>query len=78
MIKKFLTTVFILVTMFFCADAQTGTWSGKLDVNGTMLTLVFHLDDENPTVDSPDQGAEGIPIQIKRSGAGKIDIRMGI
>lgn len=76
MIKKFLTAVFILVTMFFCADAQTGTWSGKLDVNGTMLTLVFHLDDENPTVDSPDQGAEGIPIQIERSGAGKIDIRI--
>ena len=38
------------------ANAQTGTWSGKLDVQGNKLSLVFHLDDDNPTMDSPDQG----------------------
>lgn len=56
--------------------AQTGAWSGKLDVQGTRLSIVFHLDDENPTMDSPDQGAKGIPIQIERKGAGSISIRI--
>ena len=52
------------------ADAQTGTWSGKLDVQGIPLSIVFHLDGENPTADSPDQGAEGIPIQVEKGMAG--------
>lgn len=56
--------------------AQSGIWSGKLDVQGAKLSLVFHLDDDKPTMDSPDQGAKGIPIQVERKGFGKIDIRI--
>ena len=56
--------------------AQTGTWSGKLDVQGTKLSLVFHLDDPNPTMDSPDQGAKGIPIQVTRTESGNITIKV--
>jgi len=41
-----------------------GTWSGKLQVMGSSLTLVFHLEpsdgDVAITLDSPDQGATGI------------------
>lgn len=58
------------------ADAQTGTWSGKLDVQGKGLSLVFHLDEENPTMDSPDQGAKGIPVQLERKAGGNISIRI--
>ena len=58
------------------ADAQTGTWSGKLDVQGTTLSLVFHLDGDRPTMDSPDQGAKGIPIQVEKADAGKIIVRI--
>ena len=58
------------------ANAQTGTWSGKLDVQGTKLSLVFHLDKENPTADSPDQGAKGIPIQVERKAFGGITIKI--
>ena len=58
------------------ADAQTGTWSGKLDVQGKGLSLVFHLDEENPTMDSPDQGAKGIPVQLERKAGGSISIRI--
>ena len=58
------------------ANAQTGTWSGKLDIQGTKLPLVFHLDGDNPTVDSPDQGAKGIPIQIERKSFGGIEIKI--
>lgn len=69
--------VFITITAMLCyvaAYAQTGTWSGKIDVQGTELSLVFHLDGEKPTMDSPDQGARGIPIQIVPSGLGKVKI----
>lgn len=48
------------------AFSQTGAWSGDLEVQGTKLPLVFHLDDDNPTMDSPAQGAKGIPIQLAR------------
>ena len=74
---KYVLTFFIAMILFaFQANAQTGTWSGKLDVQGTKLSLVFHLDDDNPTMDSPDQGVKGIPIQIERNGMGGITIRI--
>jgi len=44
----------------------TGDWQGTLDVNGTELHLVLHvIKDDNglrATLDSPDQGANGIPV----------------
>lgn len=58
------------------ADAQTGTWSGSLDVQGTKLPLVFHLDEANPTVDSPNQGAKGIPVQVERTDGGGLVVRI--
>ena len=51
-------------------------WSGKLDVQGTKISLVFHLDEENPTIDSPDQGAKGIPIEVTRTATGSITIKV--
>lgn len=59
------------------ASAQTGTWSGNLDVDGMKLTLVFHFDGE-PTMDSPDQGARGIKIQVERNEMGKITINIPV
>ncbi|MDE6702393.1 MAG: alpha/beta hydrolase [Muribaculaceae bacterium] len=58
------------------ANAQTGTWSGNLEVQGMKLPLVVHLDDENPTIDSPAQGAKGIPIQISRTAPDEITIKI--
>lgn len=76
MIRRSLVVVIILLSAISFAEAQTGTWSGKLDVQGTKLSLVFHLDGDRPTMDSPDQGTKGIPIQVERSGAGKIIIKI--
>ncbi len=64
----------ILLSVSILAYAQTGTWSGKLDVQGTMLSLVFHLDGDNPSMDSPDQGAKGIPIQVSRPASNSIKV----
>ena len=66
----------LLLSVISLADAQTGTWSGKLDVQGTTLSLVFHLDGDKPTMDSPDQGAKGIPIQVEKAEVGKIIVRI--
>lgn len=76
MIRKIFAAVILSLCIRMTADAQTGIWSGKLDVQGTELSLVFHLDDENPTVDSPDQGVRGIPAQMERGEGGKITVRM--
>lgn len=54
------------------ASAQTGTWSGTIETQGVKLPLVFHLDDEAPAMDSPNQGAKGIPVQIERTVMGKL------
>ena len=70
--KKIISIACILLAT--SAYAQTGTWSGSLDLQGTKLSLVFHLDGEKPTMDSPDQGARGIPMQYELDNIGKIKI----
>ena len=64
MTKRLLTISIMLLAAMTFAKGQTGTWSGKLDVQGTKLSLVFHLDGDQPTMDSPDQGAKGIADRI--------------
>ena len=44
MIKKILISTIILLYAISNANAQTGIWSGKLDIQGTKLSLVFNLD----------------------------------
>ncbi len=61
---------FILITLWTCtAGAQdiTGAWYGTLKVQGMQLRLVFHIiktdtGEYSATMDSPDQGAKGIPV----------------
>ena len=74
--KKILAVALLLLSAAFLANAQTGNWSGKLDVQGTPLTIVFHLDGDEPTMDSPDQAAQGIPVQIERTAVGGITIKI--
>ena len=74
--KKYIISAILLFSIALFSHAQTGTWSGKLDVQGTKISLVFHLDEENPTIDSPDQGAKGIPIEVTRTATGSITIKV--
>jgi len=74
--KKYIISAALLFSIALFSHAQTGTWSGKLDVQGTKISLVFHLDEENPTMDSPDQGAKGIPIEVTRTATGSITIKV--
>ena len=72
--------VIVIVILLFAAAgvslAQTGTWSGKLDIQGMKLAVVLHLDPENPTMDSPDQGVKGIPVQVTRTAAGNLTVKI--
>lgn len=72
--KKLLLLIGNIVIGIFIANCQTGVWSGNLDLQGTKLPIVFHLDENDPTVDSPAQGAKGIPIQINKAESYTISI----
>ena len=74
--RKSLATISLLLAVLFTAGAQTGTWSGSIEVQGMKLPLVFHLNEEKPTMDSPDQGARGIPVQVERTAIGGVTIQI--
>ena len=71
---KKLFLLFILCLSTIAIKAQSGevkgTWSGKLNVFGNELTLVFHLDSAKCTLDSPDQGVKGVPAKLETTAAG--------
>ena len=57
-----------------------GDWEGVLNAGGVALRAVFHIvtfeDGMTATMDSPDQGARGVPVgAVTRSGA-KLDLEM--
>ncbi|MDL5514877.1 alpha/beta fold hydrolase [Arenibacter sp. M-2] len=56
----------ILTTLAIHGQDITGQWHGTLDVQGTQLNLVFKISKidsgYSSTMDSPDQGAYGIPV----------------
>ena len=59
------TFIFLLFTFNTYSQSIKGTWRGELSISGMTLPLVFHVDStENgliSTMDSPSQGAKGIP-----------------
>lgn len=42
----------------------TGDWHGSLDLGAASLRLVLHITPDGATMDSPDQGAKDIPMDI--------------
>jgi uncharacterized protein len=75
--KKYLLVLLAtIVTLGNCLAQQNlqtiaGSWNGTLNIGSTKLRLVFHIS-TNPdgtltaTMDSPDQGAKGIPVTSAR------------
>lgn len=64
--KIYLTALLILSVIYGFSQDFIGTWNGTLKVQGISLRIVFHIEKENAvykaTMDSPDQGAKGIPM----------------
>ena len=61
----FLINLLVVINLSFSQDIA-GQWNGVLDVDGTQLRLIFHIqksgENYSATMDSPDQKAEGIPM----------------
>ena len=73
--KKILAISLLLTVSALCrAQLPTGSWSGSLEVQGVSLALVFHLSDDKATLDVPDQGAKGIPVQAALTPLGALHI----
>jgi len=66
--RKFLLLFLLLAAHMAGLLAQdvSGDWHGALDINGMKLRLVFHIERDGEgyiaSMDSPDQGAKGIPM----------------
>lgn len=64
--KNLLLSLLMLTTTMIFGQDITGDWNGLLKVSGMQMCLVFHITkigtDFNATMDSPDQGAKGIPM----------------
>lgn len=65
----FITFIFLALPLFAQQKDLTGIWTGKLSLPGSIeLTIVFNLSKNDSgiyssTLDSPDQGAKGIPTE---------------
>lgn len=82
MVKKIITFIVGLVCLLISSlEAQdiTGGWNGVLEVMGTQVTLVFHIQETDSgytaTFDSPDQGAMGIPFNAVEYNDDKLILR---
>lgn len=64
--KIILTILTSLISLTFFGQEITGQWNGILKVPGAQLRLVFNIEKTangiSATMDSPDQGAKGIPV----------------
>ena len=83
--RAFFTILFILVALLGRAQVNLdttlmGSWSGKLDLGTASLSLVLHLEQADGRVkamiDSPDQGAKGIPALLEYLSADSLSVKI--
>lgn len=73
--KSIITTLFTLLSSI-AINAQEGTWSGELNVQGMKLPLLFHFSDNECTMDSPSQGVKGIKTEWTRKDDGSVFVNI--
>ena len=56
------------------AQGISGVWNGELNLGTTKLAIVFHFEDGKCTMDSPDQGAFGIPADVEFISADSVSV----
>lgn len=71
--KKFITAL-LFATSFLGANAQEGTWSGELEVQGIKLPLVFNFNADDCTIDSPSHGIKGLKAEKSYTADGKLKV----
>lgn len=64
--KKIFLFILLIIPMLVNAQGINGAWKGLLEAGPAKLNIVFHINaDKSVTMDSPDQGAMGIPTEVK-------------
>jgi len=83
--KNLFVLMMLLLTNSLMAQDVTGDWDGTLNIQGMSLKIIFHItadgDKLSATMDSPDQGAKGIPTDETTFENGTLTIvaqKMGI
>ena len=75
--KRVMTILLPLISATSFAQGLSGSWKGVLDAGTARLTLVFHMNsDKTVTMDSPDQGAMGIPTTVKYFGTDSLCVEV--
>ena len=75
--RKVVTLFLSSLSVVSFAQDLTGSWKGVLDAGLAKLNLVFHFNgDKTVTMDSPDQGAMGIPTTVKYLSADSLCVEM--
>lgn len=76
--KKILLLLVFSVSCSSIAQDITGQWHGLLEISGSPLRLVLNIEKSDSgyssTLDSPDQGAKGIPVDTTTFADGQLDI----
>ncbi len=75
--RLFMASCMATLTVFGMA-AQSGSWKGELNVGGTTLPVVFNFSAEGCTLDSPAQGAKGIPAKWTPDASGIVSIQIPV
>ena len=74
--KKIIAGLCLAFITSISASAQTGTWTGRLNVQGTELALTFNIGEASATLDVPDQGAKNIPVEVSRGETGTLKLNI--
>lgn len=58
--------VFVVLVCSIISYAQeiNGTWHGSLDINGQKIRVAFHVSKDGGTMDIPQQGVRGVPVNL--------------
>jgi uncharacterized protein len=77
-LKLTLIALAVFLTLITQAQDINGSWHGLLKIQGMQLRLVFHIEADGngytATMDSPDQGVNGIPVSETRLENGRLSL----
>ena len=73
--RRLLIVFGLFVTSFLASGQQiSGPWKGELQLGVTKLAIVFRFQDGGCTMDSPDQGALGLPAELVYMSADSVSV----
>ena len=83
MMRRFVTVLLALAAVAGLAATDiSGSWNGMLDVGGQKIRVVFHINATETgltaTMDSPDQGAFGLPVARTEFKDPKLELVMDV